>query len=135
MKFAVLLHFIFLFFSINLKAQSWVYIGTNENGQITYLNKNSIKDLGNNIKSAWTKFELKNKKYYEKGKYRIIPTLIYTTLSEYDCINNTIKDLKLIVKEPDGKILFNEAKKESEQKAIYIPEDALGRSILKYLCN
>lgn len=135
MKFAILGCIIFLCSPINLKAQTWVYIGTNENGQITYLNKNSIKDLGNNRKSAWTKFELKNKKYYENGKYRIIPTLIYTTLSEYDCTNNTIKDLKLIVKEPDGKVLFNETKKESEQKATFIPEDALGRSILKYLCN
>lgn len=135
MRFAILGCFIFLCSPINVKAQTWVYIGTNENGQITYLNKNSIKDLGNNRKSAWTKFELKNKKYYENGKYRIIPTLIYTTLSEYDCTNNTIKDLKLIVKEPDGKVLFNETKKESEQKATFIPEDALGRSILKYLCN
>ena len=102
-------------------SQSWVTIGTNENGQVTYLDKSSTKDLGNNIKSAWTKFEKKK--------------LIYTIYSEYDCKYKTIKDIKLIVKETNGTILFNDTKKESEQKASYIPEGAIGRAILKYLCN
>ena len=129
--------FLILFsaFSLSVKAQKWVLIGVNENGQSTYLDQNSIKSLSNNLKIAWTKFDLKNKKYYENGKYRIIPNLIYTTLSKYDCANNTITDLKLIVKEPNGKILFNEERKESEQQLLYIPEEALARSILKFLCK
>lgn len=120
---------------IDLNAQNWVKVGTNENGQTTYLDKESITKVNNRTKGVWTKFDKSNVTLIRNGRNVFYPTLTYLSYSEYDCQSNTVKHIKITVKESNNNIIFSDSRSVNNQREEYIPENAIGRSILKLICN
>lgn len=126
---------LFFLLNSNINAQRWVYVGTNEKGQVTYLDAESIRSISIGIKGVWTKFEENNVRVVQQGRDITYSKLLYSTYSEYNCQKNTVKHIKLIVRKTDNSIVFSDTKPVSKQNEEYIPKDAIGREISKFLCN
>ena len=118
-----------------LKAQNWVFIGTSENGEKTYFNNSDVTTSSKGVKSGWTKFTKINYRLNQNGKVKIIPSVTYFTYSEFNCSTKTIKDIKLIVKDNKGSVLFNDKKKEWEQTEIYAVPGTISTALINYLCK
>ena len=126
---------LFLANSFALKAQNWVFIGTNEKGEKTYFNNSDITTSSSGVKSGWTKFTKTNYRFNQNGRVKIIPSVTYFTYSEFNCSAKTIKDIMLIVKDNKENILFNDTKKEWQQTEIYAVPGTISESLIKHLCS
>lgn len=126
---------IFLTNPFALRAQNWIFVGKNEKGEKTYVNKKDIVNVSNNVKRVWIKYSSQNYKLYKNGKTQIIPLITYTYLTELNCLNKYSKNITLIVRDQNGKIIFNETRKEEEQAIEYMVPGTIGAAILNYVCG
>ena len=118
-----------------LKAQNWIFVGKNEKGEKTYVNKKDIVYVSNNVKRVWIKYSSQNYKLYKDGKTEIIPLITYTYQTELNCLSKYSKNITLIVKDQNGKIIFNETRKKEEQAIEYIVPETIGAAIMNYVCE
>ena len=126
-----------IFLSVLTSAQQWEYLGQNDIGDKTYIQKKSINSTSYGFPKVWSKEIIGNYKTQKNGKIIPLKNAIVKSLNSYDCSERRIRLVQILIYDANEKLITSNDYPDysTESEWYYVAPETTGEVRLDFVCS